>query len=81
MNTTTATRTATGTFLGTCSGGCGTVKTTEKFVRHSCGAWITAYVPIKSRTTDHECGPRCTSALGPVCDCTCGGEAHGEAHR
>jgi hypothetical protein len=77
----TTTRTATGTFLGTCSGGCGTVKTTEKFVKHSCGAWITAYVPVKSRVTEHECGPRCTSALGPVCDCTCGGEAHGEDHR
>ena len=79
MTTTTATKTA--GFLGKCSGGCGTVKTSEKFVKHSCGAWITAYTPIKARVTDHNCGPRCTSALGPSCDCTCGGERHGEDHR
>ncbi len=78
---TTKTRIPTGSFLGKCSGGCGTVKTSEKFVKHSCGAWITGYTEIKTRVTDHECGPRCTSALGPVCDCTCGGENHGEDHR
>lgn len=78
---TTATRTATGAFLGHCTGGCGTVKTAEKFVKHSCGKAIVGCRPIKARTTDHKCGPRCTSALGPTCDCVCGGKSHGEDHR
>lgn len=30
---------------------------------------------------DTRCGARCTSALGAVCACSCGGEAHGEDHR
>jgi hypothetical protein len=76
----TTTRTATGTYLGSCSGCKATVKTTERFVQHSCGAWITNYRPIKAKTTDHECGLKCTSALGPSCDCTCGGENHGADH-
>lgn len=33
------------------------------------------------RLTDTQCGARCTSALGPTCDCSCGGAAHGEDHR
>ena len=82
MTTTrTATRTATGTYLGTCSCCNITVKTAAKFVRHECGAWITNYRPILARETAHQCGARCTSALGPVCDCTCAGEQHGADHR
>jgi len=77
----TATRTATGNFLGHCTGGCGTVKTAEKFVKHSCGAWIVGYKPIKARMTETECGARCTSSIGPVCDCKCGGENHSKDHR
>lgn len=76
-----ATRTATGAYLGRCSGCKATVRTTEKFVQHTCGAWITAYQPIRARVTAHQCGPRCTSALGPACDCTCGGREHGADHR
>jgi hypothetical protein len=25
---------------------------------------------------DKKCGTRCTSAVGPSCDCSCGGERH-----
>lgn len=75
------TATATGTFLGTCSACHTTVKTAEKFVQHSCGAWITSYKEIKARTTEHKCGVKCTSALGPSCDCECGGERHGSDHK
>lgn len=27
-----------------------------------------------------KCGPRCRNAVGPSCDCQCGGERHGEGH-
>lgn len=26
------------------------------------------------------CGARCTNAVGPMCDCSCGGENHGAGH-
>lgn len=26
------------------------------------------------------CGARCTNAVGPVCDCSCGGANHGRGH-
>jgi len=39
------------------------------------------FVPIKATTTETECGARCTSSLGPVCDCKCGGENHAADHR
>lgn len=75
-------RTATGTFLGTCSRCRQKVRTDEKFVKHSiCGGWITNYTEIKARITEHECGVKCTSALGPSCDCTCAGKNHGADHR
>ena len=38
------------------------------------------FVPVKSKTTETECGPRCTSAVGPSCDCKCGGENHAADH-
>jgi len=36
--------------------------------------------PIKARITEKECDGRCTGAVGPACDCKCGGENHGGAH-
>lgn len=38
------------------------------------------FTPIKARVTETECGPRCTSALGPSCDCKCGGANHAADH-
>lgn len=32
-----------------------------------------------NRTT--KCGARCTSAIGPSCDCQCGGKNHGISHK
>lgn len=84
MTTTAAApRTATGTYIGKCSG-CAAVVTVpeaDRFGKHTCGAWITGTRPIKARLTEHSCGPKCTSALGPTCDCTCGGENHAADHR
>jgi hypothetical protein len=31
--------------------------------------------------TDGKCGGRCTSSLGPVCNCSCDGRNHGADHR
>jgi len=36
--------------------------------------------PIKARITEKECDGRCTGAVGPACDCKCGGENHGGGH-
>lgn len=30
--------------------------------------------------TDHVCDPRCTSAIGSKCECSCGGANHGMAY-
>ena len=38
-------------------------------------------VAIEARVTETRCGARCTSALGPSCDCECGGREHGSDHR
>ena len=36
---------------------------------------------VKGRLApDHKCDARCTTATGPSCDCSCGGENHGMAH-
>jgi hypothetical protein len=35
---------------------------------------------IKGMVSDKECGPRCTEATGPNCECTCGGDRHGMGH-
>ena len=81
MATNAVTRTETGSFLGFCSGCKTTVKVEAKFTKHSCGSWVTACKPIKARMSAHECGAKCTSALGPSCDCECGGQRHGSDHR
>jgi hypothetical protein len=38
------------------------------------------FTPIVAKTTRTECGPRCTGATGPACDCKCGGENHAGGH-
>lgn len=38
------------------------------------------FAPIRVRVTRTDCGPRCTSAMGPSCDCTCGGANHAADH-
>jgi hypothetical protein len=39
-----------------------------------------AFTPIRVKVTRTECGPRCTGAVGPACDCKCGGANHGGGH-
>jgi hypothetical protein len=36
--------------------------------------------PIWGEHTDAKCGARCRNAVGPSCDCSCGGENHGMGH-
>lgn len=35
---------------------------------------------INGNLSTTECGPKCTGAIGPACDCKCGGENHGAGH-
>jgi hypothetical protein len=35
---------------------------------------------IAGRVTEQPCGARCLGAVGPACDCQCGGENHGGGH-
>lgn len=79
------TQTTTARFIGKCSAGHTVNGTDRDFVANCkirCGCGLVAIVRCMTvRITDHECGVKCTSALGPVCDCTCGGENHGADHR
>lgn len=72
-------------FIGRCGNGHSVSGTNGDFVGGGlirCGCGLVATVRCMTvRITDHQCGPKCTSALGPVCDCTCGGENHGADHR
>jgi len=36
--------------------------------------------PVKGYKTDHVCDARCTSAKGQDCECSCGGQNHGQAY-
>lgn len=39
--------------------------------------WPLSYQAIKGTVTECPCDGRCTSAKGPNCDCSCGGQNHG----
>lgn len=56
--------------------------TTSKYGATACPTCdvCVRFAPIKARTTDRECGPKCTSAMGPSCDCKCGGKNHAADH-
>lgn len=45
-----------------------------------CGARLKQVAGVRGRVTDTKCGARCTSAMGPNCDCECGGKNHGADH-
>jgi hypothetical protein len=32
---------------------------------------------VKGKVTEEQCNPKCLSAHGPSCSCSCGGENHG----
>lgn len=46
----------------------------------SCCGTSVEVKPIRGTVTDKPCGTRCTSAIGPSCDCDCGGERHAIDH-
>ena len=81
MNATTVTQ----RFIGRCTAGHSVIGTASDFIgggTMACPCGRRACVKAMTvRITDHKCGVKCTSALGPVCDCSCGGERHGEDHR
>ena len=35
---------------------------------------------ITGVSTSHKCDPRCVNAIGPLCECSCGGKNHGGAY-
>jgi hypothetical protein len=43
-----------------------------------CGSQMTCK-RLKGSVSDHECGSRCLSSKGHVCECSCGGVNHGSA--
>ena len=52
------------------------------------GGWLvcgcgSAGIPkgLVAKVTEKKCGGVCTSAFGPSCDCSCGGENHGADRR
>jgi hypothetical protein len=49
------------------------------FVQCECGA-DARVAAIQGRVTDKKCGARCRNSIGPVCECECGGEHHGDGH-
>lgn len=36
--------------------------------------------PMKAKVTEKDCNGVCMGAVGPSCDCSCGGENHGRNH-
>lgn len=37
--------------------------------------------PVRGRVADKTCDSRCVNAVGPSCDCSCGGANHAAGHR
>ncbi len=82
--TTTAKRTVTDQAVAKCRAGHFVRGTWDDAGRH--GGWI--YCPcghrgiakgLEVKVTEGKCGGRCQGSIGPVCDCSCGGENHGRA--
>ena len=48
-------------------------------VRCECGAVVGVSLLV-ARTSEHVCGSKCLTALGPSCECRCGGENHGRMY-
>lgn len=47
----------------------------------ACGGRSWSFSVIRGSFSEAvKCGAKCRSAVGPSCDCQCGGERHGEAH-
>jgi hypothetical protein len=47
--------------------------------RCHCGA-ASVFKAIKVTITETECGPKCMTAQGPRCDCSCGGHNHSKGY-
>lgn len=43
----------------------------------TCDRVVVLNMVLGSHSDKHTCGARCTSAVGPNCECSCGGENHG----
>lgn len=44
----------------------------------SCGKWVEGNAVVGTENERIKCGPKCRSAKGPDCECSCGGQNHGE---
>jgi hypothetical protein len=44
--------------------------------------WPIFFTPINGKYSPrHRCDARCLNAMGPNCECSCGGENHGRGHQ
>jgi len=43
----------------------------------SCGAARMRMSAVQGRVSETKCSSKCTGAVGPSCDCECGGRNHG----
>lgn len=51
------------------------------FTCAGCGGHAATFKVIQGRFTEAvKCGPKCRGAVGPSCDCQCGGQNHASAH-
>jgi hypothetical protein len=48
--------------------------------RCHCGKGVAVKAIAGRYVPERKCGARCLGAVGPACDCQCGGENHGGAH-
>lgn len=47
------------------------------WIRCECGRSLTNWRAVTGTPNDTPCDARCTNAIGPSCDCSCGGKNHG----
>jgi hypothetical protein len=52
----------------------------SKLVTCPCGKAVRLQRVFGAYQPDVTCGTKCTSAVGPTCDCSCGGANHGGDH-
>lgn len=73
----------TGAYLGRCKAkGCKHSTRLDGFGFGECpehGSYKLAHV-VGSHVPEIKCGAKCRNAVGPSCDCSCGGKNHGAGH-
>lgn len=53
----------------------------RSFTCTACGGSSAEFIVVRGRVVESvKCGPKCRGAVGPSCDCSCGGDNHGSGH-